>query len=101
MTDTVDGAVEEVETIVNAVECVGTYDFEEEFLSGVVHDGHVVGVPTDGAGNVEHQFLQIGQHGRYLVGRRLCGVIVAGVDGQNLVVLCSVGGVEVMRTNGE
>ena len=100
-TNTVDAAVEEVEAVMHAVECSGANNLVEEFLCGIVHERDMVGVPSDGAADVQQQLGHEGQHGRDFVGRALGGVVVAGVDGEQLVVLCGIGCVEVVAAYGE
>ena len=94
--DAVDTAVEEVQTVVHTVESIGAYNLGEQFLRGVIHYRHVVTVPAHGAADVQHQFRNELQHGAHLVGRTLGGVIMTCVNGKYLLVLCGVGGIEVV-----
>ena len=95
-TDTVDAAVEEVETIVYTVQRTGTYNLGEEFLSGVVHDGDMVGIPTDGTADMQHELGNEIEECTDLVGRTLCGMIMTCIDGLNDVMLRTVGSIEIM-----
>ena len=58
--DSVECAVEVVEAVVNAVERAGAYYLAEEIHGGVVHDGHVVGVPDWMKDCVESKVFGIG-----------------------------------------
>ena len=80
----------------NTVKSTCAYDFGEEFLSGVVHDGHMVAIPTNRTAHVQHQLGHELQNGTYLISRNLCGMIVTSIDSQYLVVLCSIGSIEIM-----
>ena len=84
-----------------AIESLRANDLLEQFQRWVVHDGHVVAVPTDGARDMQHQFRHKLQHGTYLVGRALSGMVVACIDGQYFVVLGSIGRVEIMTAHRE
>lgn len=95
-TDAVESTIEVVEAIVYTVEGTGANDLAEQVEGGIVHDGNVVRVPTDGARHVEHQFGHEEKHGRNLVSYTLGGVEVAGVESDHHVVLGGIGGVEVI-----
>ena len=78
------------------IECSGTYNLGEELLGGIVHDGDMVGIPTDRTTDVQHEFGNEVQEGTDLVGRTLCGMIMTGIDGLNDIVLGAVGGIEIV-----
>jgi len=61
----------------------------------------MVAVPANGTADMEHEFRHEVEHGAHLVAGDLGGVIVTGVDGENLVVLGRIGGVEVVAAHGE
>ena len=79
-----------------SVESSCAYDLREKVLSVVIHDGHMVRVPTDRTADMEHKLRDELKNCRYLVTRDFHRMIVTGVDGQNLVVLCCVCSVEIM-----
>ena len=84
----------------NAVERSGAYYLAEEIHGGVVHDGHVVGVPANGARHVQHKLGNEKKHRRNLVGHAFGGVEVAGVKGYHHIVFGGVCGVEVVGAHG-
>ena len=83
------------------VEGISTYNLEKEVLGGVIHDGHVVGIPTYWTAHMEHQFLHEGQYSTHLIARHFRGVIMSRVDGQNLVVFCCISRIEVVTSHCE
>ncbi len=82
-----------------AVKRAGTNDFAEKIHSRVVHDSHMVRVPTDRTAHVEHQFRHEKQHSRNLVGNAFGGVEVTGVKSDHHVVLGCIRGVEVIASH--
>ena len=78
-----------------------TYNLGEEFLSGVVHDGDVVGIPTYRTTDMQHEFRNELQDSTYLVGWTFCRVVMSCVDGEDDVVLRCVGSVEVVTADCE
>ena len=83
-----------------AVEGVAAHEFLEEVQCLVVHDGHVVAVPTHGARDVEHQLRHVHEQCRHEVGDVLRLFVVAGVQRVHLLAGGAVGGVEVVRAYG-
>ena len=63
------------------LQAVGADQFLEEVGGLVVHDGHMVGIPADGAGDMEHQLGDEQQQGSNLVGDVFRLLVVAGVEG--------------------
>ena len=99
--DTVHGAVEEVQPVVYPAEGICADDFAEEFLCRVIHYCHVVGIPADRTAYVEHEFRYEAEQCGNLVRRAFSRVIMSCVDGRDLAVCCRIGRIEVVRADGE
>jgi len=100
-TYSVNGSVEVVEADVGAVEGFGADDLLEQVQSLVVHDGHVVGIPTDGTTDVQHQLRHIKKQRRDLVGHILGRLVVTRVERVDDLARGAVAFVEVHRANSE
>ena len=85
----------------NTVKSTGTDNLEEEVLSGVVHNSHMITVPTHRTAYMEHKFLDKRQHGTHFVTWHLCGMIVSRVDCENLVVFGCVCRIKIVGSYGE
>ena len=79
-----------------ALKSICTYNLREEVLSVVVHDGHMVGVPTYRAAHMEHELRNELKHCRHLVSRDLGRMIVTCIDGEHHVVLGCICSVEIV-----
>ena len=79
-----------------SVQSISSYYFTEQFLCGIIHDGNVVGVPSDGPAHMEHQFWYKVQYGRYFICRTLSRMVMACVDGQYFPVFGSIGCIEIV-----
>ena len=64
-----------------AVQSLGADKLLEEVQGHVVHDGHVVGVPTYRTAHMEHQLRNIKEQGRNLVRHILGRLVVTCVEG--------------------
>jgi hypothetical protein len=95
-TDTVDAAIEEVQTIVYTVKRTGTDNLGEEFLGRIVHDGYMVGIPTDRTADMQHELGNEIEQSADLIGRTLCGMIMTRIYGLNNVIPGTICRIEVM-----
>ena len=82
----------------HAIQCITTNNFLEKFKGGVIHNRYVVRVPTYRTADMQHQFGDKEEHGRYLVGSALRGMEVPGIDGDELLVLHAVAYTEFIGT---
>ena len=84
----------------HSIQSIATYDFLAQVECIVVHDSHMVRVPTNRTTHVQHQFRHIKQHRRNLVRYTFCRVEVASIKRNNLLILCCITNIEVIRTYG-
>ena len=63
------------------VETVGTDKFLEKIEGRIVHDSHMVRIPTNRAADMEHKLGNKEKEGCNLVGNILGRLIMAGVEG--------------------
>ena len=61
----------------------------------------MIRIPTHRTRDMKHQLINERKNSRNLISRRLRWMIMTSIDSQNLPVLCCIGSIEVMRTNGK
>ena len=83
-----------------AVQGTGPHDLLEQVQGLIVHNGHVVGIPADGTGNVKHQLRheeqERGDHIRNILGH----LIMAGIQSVHKLARGAIAGHKVVGTNG-
>ena len=81
-----------------AFQCTATNNFTEQFHCRIIHNGYVVGIPTNRTAYVQHQFGHIKQKRRYFVGNTFSRMEVTGIQSYHLITGCAITDVEVIGT---
>ena len=81
-----------------SIQRIATDDFLAQVQSFIVHDGHVVRIPTNRTAHMKHQFWHKEQHGRHLVRHTFSRMEMTGIECYDFLILCRIADVEVVRS---
>ena len=80
----------------STVETVVAYEFLEQIKSLVVHDSHVVRVPTDRTADVKHELRNVHKESRHEIRDILSLLVVTGIESVDVLAGSTVGRIEIM-----
>ena len=81
-----------------AIQSIATNNLLEEFQCRVIHNSHMVGIPTYRPADMKHQFRNEQQHRRYFVCGTFRRVKMSRIDSDEFLMLHAISHTELIRT---
>ena len=78
------------------VESITTHYFFCQIQRFIIHDSHMVTIPTDRAANVQHDFRSIKQQRRYLISYTFGRMEMAGIECHYFITACTIANIEII-----